>query len=535
MADLTNMLKAAAGSGAAWELTDAEFVGTPINFFNVGGQDASPESIFFKTDGTKMYILGSSGDDVNEYDLSTAWNVSTASYVQNFSVASQELSPQGLFFRDDGLRMYVVGQSSDAVNQYNLSSAWNISTASYSQQFVVSAQEGSATGVFFKTDGTKMYVVGAGSDAVNEYNLSNAWSVSTASYLQNFSVSAQETVPEDVFFKSDGTKMYIVGSSGDDVNEYDLGTAWNVTTASYLQNFSVSAQDAIPSGLFFKSDGTEMYITGSSGDFVWQYQLSSGWDISTASWTAPSDYFSVATQEVAPTGLFFKPDGTEMYVIGVFGVDINQYNLSSAWDITTASYLQNFSVSAQDTSPQDLFFKPDGTKMYVLGLTGADVNEYTLGTGWDISTASYVQNFSVSAQDSGPKGLFFRADGLKMYIVGNSGFLGVPRVNEYTLGTAWNISTASYVQNFSVSAQGGDPTGLFFKPDGTKMFVLSADDDEVNEYELGTPWNISTASYVQNFSVAAQQSLPTGLFFRPDGLRMYVVGQIINGVWAYNL
>jgi hypothetical protein len=40
--------------------------------------------------------------------------------------------------------------------------------------------------------------------------------------------------------------MYVVGTTGDDVNEYDLNTAWDITTASYLQNFSVAAQEIHP-------------------------------------------------------------------------------------------------------------------------------------------------------------------------------------------------------------------------------------------------------------------------------------------------
>ena len=64
-------------------------------------------------------ILGSTGDDVNEYTLSTAWNISTASYVQNFSVINQEPTPEGMFFRPDGKKMYIVGQGS-AVFSYDL-------------------------------------------------------------------------------------------------------------------------------------------------------------------------------------------------------------------------------------------------------------------------------------------------------------------------------------------------------------------------------------------------------------------------------
>jgi DNA-binding beta-propeller fold protein YncE len=535
MADLTNMLKAAAGSGGtAWELTNAEFVGTPVNFFNVFAQEPNPEGLFFKPDGTKMYITGTITDRVYEYDLGTAWNISTASYVQFFSVAAQEGLPTGVFFRDDGLRMYVIGSAGDAVYQYVLSSAWNISTAVYSQQFSVATQEIVPTGVFFKPDGTKMFIVGSNGDRVYEYSLSSAWNVSFASFVQSFSVATQETVPTDLFFRSDGEKMFIVGSNGDAVYEYTLGTAWNISTASYVQNFSVATQEAMPTGLFFKSDGTEMYVVGRETDLVFQYQLSSAWDISTAAWTPPSEYFSVLAQEISPTGLFFKPDGTKMYIIGSVGDDVNEYDLSSAWDITTASYVQNFSVSAQETNPTGLFFKPDGTKMYILGDAGNDVNEYDLGSAWDVSTASYVQNFSVSAQEADPKDLFFRADGLKMYIVG--GFSPFTRkVSEYSLSSAWNISTAVYVQQFSVAAQELLPQGLFFKPDGEKMFIVGSDGADVNEYELSTPWNISTASYVQNFSVRGQQSNPTGLSFRPDGLQMYVIGTSINGVFAYDL
>ena len=252
---------------------------------------------------------------------------------------------------------------------------WDISTSSYLQNFSVAAQETTPSGVFFKPDGTKMYVTGRAGDAVYEYDLSTAWDISTSSYLQNFSVSAQETVPQGVFFKPDGTKMYVTGSSGDDVNEYDLSTAWDVSTASYLQNFSVAAQEALPNGVFFKPDGTKMYVIGANGDEVNEYDLSTAWDVSTASYL---QNFSVAAQAVFPTGVFFKPDGTKMYVVGSIGDAVYEYDLSTAWDISTASYLQSFSVAAQDSAPTGLFFKPDGTKMYVMGNSGDAVWEYDL-------------------------------------------------------------------------------------------------------------------------------------------------------------
>jgi len=499
--------------------------------FSVSAQEIDPRSIFFKPDGTKMYVIGTSGSGVNEYDLSTAWDVSSSSYLQNFSVSAQDTFPTGIFFKPDGTKMYVIGAIGDDVNEYDLSTAWDVSSASYLQNFSVSAQDTVPQGIFFKPDGTKMYVIGFSGDDVNEYDLSTAWDVSSSSYLQNFSVAAQEIDPRSIFFKPDGLKMYVIGTSGDDVNEYDLSTAWDVSSASYLQNFSVSAQDTFPTGIFFKPDGTKMYIIGATGDTVYSYTLSTAWDVSAASFDFPTEgYFSVAAQELDPTGIFFKPDGTKMYVIGYSGDDVNEYDLSTAWEVSSASYLQNFSVAAQETVPSSIFFKPDGTKMYVIGYVGDDVNEYDLSTAWDISTASYLQNFSVAAQEATPTGIFFKPDGTKMYVIGFSG----RDVNEYDLSTAWDVTSASYLQNFDVAAQETSPQGIFFKPDGTKMYVLGNIGDDVNEYDLSTAWDVSTTSYLQNFSVAAQETIPSSIFFKPDGTKMYVIGIAGGAVWQYS-
>jgi hypothetical protein len=234
----------------------------------------------------------------------------------------------------------------------------------------------------------------------------------------------------------------------------------------------------------------------------------------------------IVAQETTPTGLFFRDDGLKMYVVGSSGDDVNEYSLSSAWDVSTAANVRSFSVASQDTSPQDIFFRPDGTKMYILGTSGDDVNEYNLSSAWDISTASYLQNFLVSAQETTPTGLFFRDDGLKMYVVGFTG----DAVNEYNLSTAWNISTATFVQNFSVSAQTQVPAGLFFKNDGTKMFVVGAGD--LFEYSLSTTWDISTATYVQSFDFPQSGNTVEGIFFRDDGTKMYAVysGGVLSDV-----
>jgi hypothetical protein len=262
--------------------TDAEIApNTGITGWNYSGlsksissEESSPTGLFLSPDGLNMYVNGNTGDDVNQYTLSTAFDVSTATFVRLFSTSAQDSSPQDIFFKPDGLTMFILGFTNKTVFQYTLSSAFDISTASYaSKSFSVNSQETSPTGLWFKSDGTVMYVIGSATDSVYQYTLSTAWDVSTASYASiSFSVASQESNPAQVNLSADGLKMWIIGSTGDDINEYTLGTAWNVSTAVFENSFYVGFQDTAPNGLFIDSTAANrVYIVGQTNDTVFQY------------------------------------------------------------------------------------------------------------------------------------------------------------------------------------------------------------------------------------------------------------------------
>jgi hypothetical protein len=256
-----------------------------------------------------------------------------------------------------------------------------------------------------------------GESAFNENDTITGWLYSGNS----FSVSAQEGTPNGLFIGSAGTKMYVNGAVGDDVNEYTLGTAWNITTATFVTTFSTGGQDSSPQDVFFKPDGLSMFVMGNSPNrFVFQYTLSTAWSIATASYASKS--FSVASQETSPTGLWFKTDGTVMYVVGTVNDTVFQYALSTAWDVSTASYGGVFySFAAQETSPQQVNLSDDGLKMWMLGATGDDIWEYNLGTAWNVSTATPVNNFYIGFQDTAPTGLFIDSTAPnRVYMVGSA-------------------------------------------------------------------------------------------------------------------
>lgn len=262
----------AAGVPVGWTDPDLANASYDSVSLDVSAQEPQPNNVFFKPDGTKMYVLGQTDDEVNEYDLSTAWDISSASHNQNFSVASQEIVPTGISFKPDGSKMIIVGYDVEVL-EYNLSTNWDISTASYSQAFSVSSQDATPMNLNFNTAGTKMYILGWANDTVFEYNLSTAFDISTASYSNNsFSVSSQDVAPRSIFFNPDGDKMFMAGQSSDTVYQYSLSTNDDVSSASYDNvSFDMSSQIAVPNGLFFKNDGSKMYVVDLSADTIYQY------------------------------------------------------------------------------------------------------------------------------------------------------------------------------------------------------------------------------------------------------------------------
>ena len=94
--------------------------------------------------------------------------------------------------------------------------------------------------------------------------------------------------------------------------------------------------------------------------------------------------------------------------------------------------------------------------MFVIGLQNDKVYEYTLPTPFRVTNANFVDGTSVNSQESSPKGIAFSNDGTKMFVVGNGG----KEVNEYTLSTPFYVSTLAHVDAFSVASQDQDPTDI---------------------------------------------------------------------------
>jgi len=272
-----------------------------------------------------------------------------------------------------------------------LTSAYDIANASYdSKSYDPTTQATAPSGFYIKPDGTKLYIVDNGTDTIYQYTLSTAWDISTASYDSvSISVSSQDIQPNGITFKPDGTIMYHTSNSGNNMDQYTLSTAWDLSTASYANksyNLHLGATELIPRNLVFNSTGTILLVAGGTNDTVYQHNLSTAWDISTASYASKS--LDVSSQETGLHGIYLKPDDSKLWILGFGSNTVYQYSITSA-DASTASYDNvSFSVASQSSSSYSVFFGDSGAKMYVLDSLTDTIYQYSTGSS-ALATITY--------------------------------------------------------------------------------------------------------------------------------------------------
>ena len=257
--------------GAALESGDSA---TPLflQSFSVAGEEDMPRGLTFSNDGTKMFVIGeqngnggtsgSGEDDMHEYTLSTPFDISTASYVDSLANLGDAFETS-IKFNNDGSKMFVLGKNRDYVQEYSLTANFDLSSANFVRSFPVGSQDNNIYGLDFNNDGTMMYITGHQNDSIHQYELAVGFDLSDVTFLRSQDLSTQSITPSNIEFNTDGTRMFIIGTSEKTVNQYDLSTGFDISTLSHVGFLDLSSE-AFPYGLAFSPSGLKMFITGSS-------------------------------------------------------------------------------------------------------------------------------------------------------------------------------------------------------------------------------------------------------------------------------
>ena len=135
----------------------------------------------------KRYLQNSTAVSASDVDLSTgSYFTKTLSANTTFTFSNPPASGKAM-----GFALEVTGA--------NVTTTYDIANASFTTS--LTGINSFSEGFTFNNDGTKLYITGISTDAVQQYSLSTAWDVSTATYDSvSFSVVSQETSPKAVKF-----------------------------------------------------------------------------------------------------------------------------------------------------------------------------------------------------------------------------------------------------------------------------------------------------------------------------------------------
>ncbi|MCG2591131.1 YncE family protein, partial [Rhodohalobacter sulfatireducens] len=245
--------------------------------------------------------------------------------------------------------------------------------------------------------------------------LSEAWY--TKKRLRSRTLSSRSTD-----FSPDGRRFYILGRDTENVAEYHLDDPWQIDTAEYVRDFSTSGEIGTASqeeeashGLYVrKTDGRRMWVLNRTE--IWEYTLSDPWNVSSATQTG---YQDLSDDVVRGHDMDFKPDGSVLYVDDrILGV-VHQFELSSDWDVETASLDYVFDISDIQEAVRGTQFSPDGKKMFMMDTRRQEVLEFNVSTPYDLRSGSFVGTFGVASEAASPEGLTFKPDLTTFYVTSN--------------------------------------------------------------------------------------------------------------------
>jgi hypothetical protein len=431
---------------------------------SVAGEDTEPRDLYFSSDGTKMYLLGNTGNDVTQYTLSTPWLVSTAATPTTFSVSTQTTDPYGLAFSSDGSSMYVCA-ASDLVYRYTLSTPWSVTTATYLNSFSFTAKETNGHAVAFSFSGNRMYILGVDGDDITQYNLSTPWDITTAVYSKAKVLNTHGLDYQGLDFNDDGTAFYVATAHSTRIVKFTLSTPWevdsateagytNIGTTRFLTSSAIGTTYYVSgiSGIYVEESQNKLYISDYNHDVVLEYLLNEvGLDISSGSTIVIRGDTQVKGEFTAETGIRVNGDIRSLGTLIISNAYSSYYHVNSSdgygirywgsassatWMSSAGNATVGGRISGETTSDYNMYFRMDtgtnrgfvfetnyGTKLFAINPNGVRsvpsitaptfISTQTTGTSpLTVSSTTVVGNLNADLLDGNHGSYYTNASNL---------------------------------------------------------------------------------------------------------------------------
>jgi 6-phosphogluconolactonase (cycloisomerase 2 family) len=478
--------------------------------------DTAPQAMSISQDGRYLYFIGSTYDRVFSYTMSVPFMIGSATLASQRWLGGTVTNPKGIYLVPDGSKFFVCGSTSDLIVEYDMTTNFEVESLDIGDVLVFDKYETGFQSLHLKDDGTRLYVIGTTTDAISQYDLTTAWDIKSARKSLLQSGMSSDTAIQAFTLSSNGQYIYYWESTNRFIQRYTLTTPYDILAVTSRQAIPASMFASTGPGLAISANGSYVFALDSSTDTIQRITLSTPYDLSTAQ--LGQTFYT--PEGSSPGNIVFNTNGTRMFVVDNAGDEVNQYNLSTAYDLTTAVYNNRISLGGPSI-PSSLRFNNTGTKLYVAGQDSASLYQYTLSTAFQIETATLDadRRIYLGALVGNLRGFDIKSTtGTEIYLVGDVN----DTVYQYTLPTAWNVLSISNGNVLFVEDNESTPTGLFVGNSGTKLYITGESADDVWQYDMSSAYNITTATYNAKKYVTVYRGLETGVRFNSTGTKMFV-------------
>lgn len=253
------------------------------------------------------------------------------------------------------------------------------------------------------------------------------------------------------------------------------GGGGDFTSATFVSSFTLPSITNVR-GVVVSDDQTKILVnnTSASTNFLVRLGLSTAGDLSTASVENSS---SILTN--TKTNLFLQSPSI-IWALDATADTIKKYTLNADFG-NTVSTIETTNVPAgvnptTSDNPNSVTFNDDGSKMFIGDFNADGVQEFSLGTNYTPSTATYVANGSVASQTVSPFSHCWNSDGTKLYVFETGA--GASVLYQYSLSVGYDVTTMSYDGFLSLTdgpLSSGNALGIAVSSDDLSLYVSGAD------------------------------------------------------------
>ena len=226
----------------------------------------------WNSDGSKFYIANH--QNIFKHSVSSNYSIQNFTYDSAYSINSFTNYNKGIQILNDN--MYHSGNKTIHQLDFTNNDPLNITPSYLNKQLDVSDKEATPTAVKFDNTGYKMYITGTSSDNVHEYILSDKNEISTAVFSQTLVTSGTLSDPQSLEFSSDGSKLYI-GSAGS-IYQFSVNATFSASTFDNII-FNITGKCTNITGMRWNNNGLQWTISGSSTTDIETYETENPYSV----------------------------------------------------------------------------------------------------------------------------------------------------------------------------------------------------------------------------------------------------------------